>query len=107
MCVRYSEVCKRKRKDRPEIPYFLEQSQLNDQGNEQSSQTQLCYIYNPAPCTIYRVKNRNFAACQRQKSNMLKKCDFQKRAGSNSYMFHKVEKHVFLHSTDVCEYLSN
>jgi len=49
MCLRYSEMCKRERKGRSEIPYFLEQSQLIDQGNEQSSQTRLSYIYNPAP----------------------------------------------------------
>jgi len=37
------------------------------------------------------------------KSKFKKKCDFQKSAGSNSYMFDKFEnQYVFLHSTDVC-----
>jgi len=60
-------MCKRERKGRPEIPYFLEQSQLSDQGNEQSSQTRSSYIYSPAPYTIRRVKNRNLTAVNDKK----------------------------------------
>lgn len=40
------------------IPYSLEQNQLNDQGNEQSSPSQLSYIYSPAPHTIHTAKGR-------------------------------------------------
>jgi hypothetical protein len=45
--------------EKNEIPYFLEKRLLMDQGNEQSSLSQLRYKYSPVPRTIFIAEEKN------------------------------------------------
>jgi hypothetical protein len=57
--------------EKNEIPYFLEKRLLMDQGNEQSSLSQLRYKYSPVPRTIFiaEEKNKNTTEGHRKPTN--------------------------------------
>ena len=57
----------------------MEQSQLNDQGNEQSNQTQLSYIYSPAPYTIYIAKEEKLYSMSLTSKKLKKNMTIKKK----------------------------